>query len=143
MRSSRQTKLIGDGDFSWTVTSGGHFFSKWAKRIHPKYVHENSNKKINSRGQNVHKNSPILSTKIHLLCPREVCNQVKSCQLTKQNINTLSMQSLLQVNLCRKLLFLHQLTHNMTTDCSLFMKIVSSEYLQNMLCTQIVAFVLF
>jgi hypothetical protein len=26
---------------------------------------------------------------------------------------------LLQVNLCQKLLFLHQLTHNMTTDCSL------------------------
>ena len=49
----------------------------------------------------------------------------------------------LQVNLCQKLLFLHQLTHNMTTDCLLFMKIVSSEYLQNMLCTQIVVFVLF
>ena len=26
---------------------------------------------------------------------------------------------MLQVNLCQKLLFLHQLTHNMTTDCSL------------------------
>ena len=25
----------------------------------------------------------------------------------------------IQVNLCQKLLFLHQLTHNMTTDCSL------------------------
>ena len=24
-----------------------------------------------------------------------------------------------QVNLCQKLLFMHQLTHNMTTDCSL------------------------
>ena len=47
-----------------------------------------------------------------------------------------------QVNLCQKLLFLHQLTNNLTTDCSLFMKIVSSEYLQNMLCTQIVVFVL-
>ena len=50
---------------------------------------------------------------------------------------------LVQVNLCQKLLFLHQLTHNMTTDCALFMKIVSSEYLQNMLCTQIVVCVLF
>ena len=29
------------------------------------------------------------------------------------------LNSLLQVNLCQKLLFLHQLTHNMTTDCSL------------------------
>jgi hypothetical protein len=43
-----------------------------------------------------------------------------------------------QVNLCQKLFFLHPLTHNMTTDCSSFWKIVSSEYLQNMLCTQIV-----
>ena len=42
------------------------------------------------------------------------------------------------VNLCQKLLFLHQLTHNMMTNCALFMKIVSSEYLQYMLCTQIV-----
>ena len=49
----------------------------------------------------------------------------------------------IQVNLCQKLLFLHQLTHNMTTDCSFFMKIASSEYLQNMLFTQIVVFVLF
>ena len=37
-----------------------------------------------------------------------------------------------QVNLCQKLLFLHQLTNNTTTDCSLSMKIISSEYLQNM-----------
>ena len=41
-------------------------------------------------------------------------------------------RNLLQVNLCQKLLFLHQLTHNMTTDCSLnykfnmYMKIPSS-----------------
>ena len=28
-------------------------------------------------------------------------------------------QSVVQVNLCQKFLFLHQLTHNMTTDCSL------------------------
>ena len=37
----------------------------------------------------------------------------------------------IQVNLCQKLLFLHQLTHNMTTDCSIelqaqYMKIPSS-----------------
>ena len=48
-----------------------------------------------------------------------------------------------QVNLCQKLLFLHQLTHNMTTDWSLFKTIVSSKYLQNMLSTQIVVFVWF
>ena len=50
--------------------------------------------------------------------------------------------NLVQVNLCQKLLFLHQVTNNMTTDCSLSMKMLSSEYLQNMLCTQIVVFVL-
>ena len=48
----------------------------------------------------------------------------------------------IKVNLCQKLLFLHQLTPNMTSDCSLFMKIVSSEFVQKMLCTQIVVFVL-
>ena len=51
--------------------------------------------------------------------------------------------SLLQVNLFQKLLFLHQLTSNMLTDYSLFKKIVSSEYIQNMFYTQIVVFVLF
>ena len=40
-------------------------------------------------------------------------------------------------------LIFHQLTHNMMTNCSLFMKVVSSEYLQYMLCTQIVVFGLF
>ena len=30
------------------------------------------------------------------------------------------LNELLQVNLCQKLLFLHQLTHNTTKDCSLF-----------------------
>ena len=41
-----------------------------------------------------------------------------------------------QVNLCQKLLFLHQLTHNMTTDCSLNYKVKPGE---NMLCTEIVS----
>ena len=46
-----------------------------------------------------------------------------------------------QVNLFQKHLFLHQLTHNMTKDCSLnyeftqYMKIVSSEHVENMLFT--------
>ena len=40
-------------------------------------------------------------------------------------------------------LFLQQITRNMAADCSFFMKIVSSEYLQNMLCTQIIVSVLF
>ena len=57
--------------------------------------------------------------------------------------NDLTKTFAIQVNICQKLLFFHQQTHNMMTDCSLFMKIVSSEYLQNMLCTQIVVFVLF
>jgi hypothetical protein len=47
-----------------------------------------------------------------------------------------------QVNLCQKHLFSHQLTHNMTTDCSLIYQFntwtTSSEHGKNMLCTQIV-----
>ena len=42
--------------------------------------------------------------------------------------------TVVQVNLCQKLLFLHQLTHNMTTDCSLN----HQNQAQNMLCTQII-----
>ena len=48
-----------------------------------------------------------------------------------------------QVNICQKLLFLHQLTHNMTTDCSLNYKFSIHENSklrpgENMLCTEIV-----
>ena len=48
----------------------------------------------------------------------------------------------LQVNLCQKLLFLHQLTHNMTTDCSLNYKFNTWKFQaqnmgENMLCTEI------
>ena len=40
-------------------------------------------------------------------------------QLEKMNCMILmKTNDLVQVNLCQKLLFLHQLTHNMTTDCS-------------------------
>ena len=39
----------------------------------------------------------------------------------------------LQVNLCQKLLFLHQLTHNMTKDCSLIYKFNTQQFqAQNM-----------
>ena len=49
---------------------------------------------------------------------------------------------LLQVNLCQKLLFLHQLTHNMTTDCSLNCSIHENFKFkpgENTLCTDIVS----
>ena len=34
------------------------------------------------------------------------------------DVEIFDLQTVLQVNLCQHLLFLHQLTHNMTTDCS-------------------------
>ena len=40
-------------------------------------------------------------------------NSTKLCQ------NKAGESNFIQVTLCQKLLFLHQLTHNMTTDCSL------------------------
>ena len=44
-----------------------------------------------------------------------------------------------QVNLFQKRSFLHQLTHNMTTDCSLNYKFSTRKIqVQNMLCTKIV-----
>ena len=67
-----------------------------------------------------------------------ILNKNVSCRFKKGPWSNSSYHFAVKV----KLLFLHQLTHNMTTDCSLFMEILSSEYLQNMLCTQIVVFVL-
>ena len=46
-------------------------------------------------------------------CKTKVRWRFRKILWPSQNIWTL------QVNLCQKLLFLHQLTHNMTTDCSL------------------------
>ena len=43
-------------------------------------------------------------------------NPVDWRSLWQESLNSVQM---LQVSLCQKLLFLHQLTHNMTTDCSL------------------------
>ena len=46
-----------------------------------------------------------------------------------------------QVSLCQKLLFLHPLTHNMTTDCSLNYTFNTWKFRpeENMLCTEIVS----
>ena len=69
--------------------------------------------------------------------------------LDESNIN----KSKIQVNLFQKLLFLHQLTHNMTKDCSLIYQFLHENYklrtccvhtlffcfcfdIQNNLCTQ-------
>ena len=35
------------------------------------------------------------------------------------DVEIFDLQTVLQVNLCQNFLFLHQLTHNMTTDCAL------------------------
>ena len=56
-------------------------------------------------------------------------------------VKAVSSKKKVQVNLFQKHLFLHQLTHNMTKDCSgnckfiTYMKIPSSEHFKNMLCT--------
>ena len=51
---------------------------------------------------------------------------------------------LIQVNLCQKFLFLHQLTHNITKDCSLNYEFRTWKLqAQNMLRTQIVFLFLF
>ena len=49
----------------------------------------------------------------------------------------LNKNECVQVNLCQKLLFLHQLTHNMTKNCSLNYEFSTTWKLQaqNMLCT--------
>ena len=78
----------------------------------------------------------------------EVHKQKKVIQETKSSLiqriennvnNGTTPLSLIQVNLFQKGSFLHQLTHNMTTDCSLIYDFLSRKIqVQNMLCTKIV-----
>ena len=57
---------------------------------------------------------------------------IKHWELIRQN-------TIVQVNLCQKRSFFHQLTHNMTTDCSWNDKFSTRKIqVQNMLCTKIV-----
>ena len=49
----------------------------------------------------------------------KVCGFFRKYSDFQHTGTNLSCRCSLQVNLCQKLLFLHQLTHNMTTDCSL------------------------
>ena len=66
-------------------------------------------------------------------------------RLQQAEISSSNQKSQLKVqeNLCQKLLFLHQLTHNMTADCSLNYHFSTwkfqapwGEHEKNMLCTQ-------
>ena len=54
----------------------------------------------------------------HIDSIRLCCSDYWMSDQTKPDLYTASVQYL-QVNDCQKLLFLHQLTHNMPTDCSL------------------------
>ena len=53
--------------------------SKMSTRKHPKHVHKNSPKKINSHAQNVHENLPKVSRRIHLFCPRKFIYVLLCC----------------------------------------------------------------
>ena len=61
-------------------------------------------------------NIPNITIMIFLLYSILICT---SCSWILSQIIVLNSSSMLQVNLCQKLLFFNQLTHNMTTDCSL------------------------
>ena len=80
--------------------------------------------KVVLESKKVDKKVPDLGIHVpHLSVPSEK-DQVRSEEsstATKPMIEVIDVQnnSQVQVNLCQKLLFLHQLTHNMTTDCSL------------------------
>ena len=70
-------QILRDGDFLWTVTSRGHYFSKGRVLLNKvstkiiKNVHENSPKKRTSCGHFFQENSPKVSTRIHPFCKQE------------------------------------------------------------------------
>ena len=64
--------------------------------------------------------------------------------ITSLKFNPLQVPVIIQVIFFQKLLFLHQLTHNITKDCSLIYHFSSRKLqAQNLLCTQIVFLLLF
>ena len=77
------------GEFSWTllVNSCGHFvlenssfWVNWVKNVHEKFTQKEDfswTKCPQEVTKSVHEKSLILSTKIHLLCPREVWHPFK------------------------------------------------------------------
>ena len=64
------------------------------------------------------KSSQLRADKCHAFCHCRL--SISTIVNTLLRVNTRSLlSSEVQVNLCQKLLFLHQLSHNMTTHCSL------------------------
>ena len=67
-----------------------------------------------------------------------------NCSERKQKFKSIATKKCLkftvQVNLCQKLLFLHQLTHNMTKDCPVNYQFITWKFqaknTQNLFCTQ-------
>jgi hypothetical protein len=76
-----------------------------------------------------------LKLPMHVLWSVELPNICAYHKMTKIFVNN---SPTLQVNLCQNLLLWHQLTHNMTTDCSIHenSKLKPEE---NMLCKEIVS----
>ena len=64
----------------------------------------------------------------------QVSSTFSYCHCQTSNFKIIS-GGMLQANLCWKLLFLHQITHNMTKDCSLIYQFTWKLQAQNMLCT--------
>ena len=86
-------------------------------------------------GHTVNKNAPSKSIRIHFgyfssaaVCTTDIdihytlhtgCKGMYPTGLFLLSKKKSFQDHQIQVNLCQKLLFLHQLTHNMTTDCAL------------------------
>ena len=89
----------------------------------------------------------IFNMYTYVICSFAIFNQKLKCAMKSSHMYRFNVHMyffyFVQVNLSQKLLFLHQLSHNMTTYCSLnykfnkYVKIPSSEHGENMLCTEI------
>ena len=59
-----------------------------------------------------------LDSSLYLIKDTKIFFDTLTFMMISNKFWILQVETLLQVNLCQKLLFLHQLTHNMTTDSS-------------------------
>ena len=84
-----------------------------------------------------------LDSSLYLIKDTKIFFDTLTFMMISNKFWILQVETLLQVNLCQKLLFLHQLTHNMTTDSSWITSSIHENSKlkpgENMLCTEIVS----
>ena len=116
------------------VDDAGHFLHSDQLEFSTRHLSSLRSTKINENNNNQNRDS---SSSHNQHSGHHSSFISKSDYLTEMNLKLLpAISNSIQVNLCQKHSFSHQLTHNMTKDCSLIYQFSTWKLqAQNMLCT--------